>query len=117
MTITEALTYLSVGGSAIVAAALASGFYETQGWFQKQAPRGRRIITMLTAAALGIGAVALTQYVPKETLAALQPYFAAVMLGVGPFLGGELYHKLTKKPATPPVQNVSWTASSSEPAE
>jgi hypothetical protein len=100
MTITQALTYLSVGGSAVVAAALASGFYETQAWFHNRTPAARRLITAATAAALGLAAVALTQFTPPAVLAALQPYFAAFIAAVAPFLGQEIYHKLTRRVPT-----------------
>lgn len=97
MTIQEALTYLSVGGSAIVAAALSSSFYETQSWFQSQTPAGRKFITVITAVVLGLGAVAVVQLVPAETMEAAQPYFTAFIAAVAPFLGSEIYHRLTKK--------------------
>lgn len=99
MTIPEALSYLILGGSAIVAAALASGFYESQAWFQARTPRGRWLITVVTAAVLGLGSVAIVQFAPAEVLSALQPYFAAFIAAVAPFLGQEIYHKLTKPAA------------------
>lgn len=97
MTIEEALTYLTVGGSAVVAAALASGFYETQMWFQRRSSNQRWLITVGTSVVLGLGAVALIQFTPPEAIKAAQPYFAAFIAAVAPFLGQEIYHRLTKK--------------------
>lgn len=97
MTLPEMLTYLSVGGSAIVAAALSSSFLEQMAWFQSLAPNIRKLITVGISAALGLGAVAVVQGVPAEAMEAAQPYFTAFIAAVAPFLGSEIYHRLTKK--------------------
>lgn len=97
MDLQEVLAYLTVGGSAVVAGALTSSVYEKMAWFQALMPGQRLGVTVGTSVALGLGSALILAFVPVETLQAIQPYFGAFVAAVAPFLGQELWHKLTKQ--------------------
>lgn len=106
----QVLAYLSLGGAAVVAATFASILLEKWDRFTRLAYGAKLAITMSISLALGLGATALLT-LPEAALQAAQPYFAAAVMSLAPFIIQEVAHKFLKKaPAT------TVTTTSVEPA-
>jgi len=80
-----------VGGGCVVAT---SWILEQVTWFQNLEPQKKRYLQFGVSALIGLGALAVTQYVPKETLNLLEPYFAVLSSVFGMIFLNQTAHAL-----------------------
>ena len=93
MTLTDFLVWLTAGGSIIAFSWLA----ERWAWFQLQTSNMKQGIMFGACVVLSLGAFAIQQYVPVETLNALAPWFGIVAsIFVSLFLS-KTFHQADKK--------------------
>jgi len=91
MTLEETLIWLVSGGGA---ASIASWILERIPWYQQQSSETRRWIFVIVSLVLAVGAYAVIQFVPQETIDIIAPWFAVIAGVAVPILAGQAAHYL-----------------------
>ena len=93
MTLTDFLVWLGTGGSIMAI----SFILERITWFQNLESGMKELVTFGASALLAILATAALQFVPKETLNLIAPYFASISGVFGLVFLSKTFHKVDKK--------------------
>lgn len=88
----QVLVWLAAGGSLVAISWCA----ENWGWFQKLEGNKKRLAMWASASVLGMAALAITTYVPAETLAAIAPYFKIALANFASIFLLEFFHAKSK---------------------
>lgn len=83
----------TVGGSGTVV----SFVLEQIAWFQSLSDKGRKWVSFLGMAVLGIASHLVLTYVPTEVLLSIAPYFVLIASAFVSVFSGEILHKVLKK--------------------
>lgn len=94
--IVPALTYLSTGGAAVVAAMLVSWIAEHVPQFGALKPEMKMAIQLWASAVLGVGAYYLLNFQPA-LVNQLAPWFGAFIGAVGPVMANKAWHETVNK--------------------
>lgn len=92
------LTWLMTVGAAVAGAMLVSFLSNRWPAFNAWSANTKFGIQAAASLILGLGARAILQYVPPETLAELQPWFLTVVMAVAPLLANQWTHASINKP-------------------
>lgn len=80
------------GGSFIVVGWFASWLFEGTAWWQALSSKAKSLIIVGVSAVLGVGATVLAQF--PSAVAAIEPYFRAVLYVVLAWLATQTAHRL-----------------------
>lgn len=80
-----------VGGGCVVAT---SWILEQVNWFQNLNSQKKRYVQFGVSAFIGLLALAIVQFVPKETLNMLEPYFSVISSVFGMIFLNQVAHTL-----------------------
>lgn len=83
----------TVGGSGTVV----SFILEQVEWFQSLSEKGRKWVSFVGMALLGIASHLVLTYVPQEVLLGIAPYFILIASAFVSVFSGEILHKMLKK--------------------
>lgn len=89
-TLQGALLFLTTAGGIGVAI---SFLFEQRAWFQALAPNAKFWIVLAASIGIPLGAKAVLEFVPPDTITSLTPWFEIAALGFGTFLASQWYHK------------------------
>jgi len=87
------LIWLTGGGGAI----LVSFLFERWDWFQAQTAKVKQFLMIVIPSLLGVGALAITTFVPPEIIAQISPYFMVLVTVITYVLGTKAFHIFDKK--------------------
>lgn len=73
---------LAAGGVAVVFGALKSYIIEHVPAFQALGPEGKRLVLVILGVVLSVSAFAISTYVPGSVIDALNPWYAAILIGI-----------------------------------
>lgn len=105
ITLIEALTWLSAGGSVVLAMAGASYAAEHVAWYQSLSGEHKRWVMGLTSVMLALLAWATITYVPTDVIAQLEQPYRVIMLTIAAMLGSQAWHKLVNRSHVPTAIN------------
>lgn len=83
----------TVGGSGTVV----SFVFEQIEWFQSLSEKGRKWVSFVGMALLGVVSHLVLTYVPQDILLSIAPYFVITASAFVSVFSGQLFHKFTKK--------------------
>ena len=86
------LIWLTGGGGALLVSFLA----ERWDWLQAQTAKVKQFLMIVIPSLLGIGALAVTTFVPPEMIAQASPYFMVIVTVITYILGTKAFHIVDK---------------------